>query len=66
MLISQIASLAFVAWFAAVQSSAAQPLPQLAGAPPVSITHSNHQWIIAGKKNTFLLNDRDLSTIIHA
>jgi hypothetical protein len=34
------------------------------GAPPVSISHANGKWIIAGQKNKVLLDEKDLAVSI--
>src|SRR5690242_11396541 len=43
----------------------AQTLPRAEwGAPPVSISHSNAKWMIAGQKNKMVLDEKDLGISI--
>jgi len=43
----------------------AQTLPRADwGAPPVSISHSNGKWLIAGQKNKVLVDEKDLGITI--
>ena len=56
---------ALMAW--CVWPCAGQQLsPTEWGAPPVKVTHSAGTWTIAGKKNTVVLNEKDLSFTVQA
>lgn len=38
-----------------------QVAPEEWGAPPVHVSHAAGKWTIAGKKNTAVLDEKDLS-----
>jgi hypothetical protein len=46
--------------------SVPEPLPEEAGTPSVTVSHTNGKWTVAGKKNTVVLNEADLGIDIHA
>jgi hypothetical protein len=59
--LTPIAFLAFSGW-----PSAAQVTPEEWGAPPVGISHAAGKWTIAGKKNTAVLDEKDLSLTVQS
>ena len=64
------ATLLLLAAFLVPLEGAPRPAQTLArqdwGAPAVSVTHQGGAWTIAGRRNTVVLSDRDLSLVIHA
>jgi hypothetical protein len=46
--------------------SSPPPTPAEWGAPPVEVTHTGTNWVIAGRKQRVTLNETDLSTTIQA
>ncbi|TAK94081.1 MAG: hypothetical protein EPO07_17255 [Verrucomicrobia bacterium] len=61
----------FLTLLAISGSALAQPAAQSLtreqwGAPGIEVTHTNDQWIIAGKKRTVILNDADLALEVRA
>src|SRR5262245_21947993 len=65
----QISSCTFAVWFAGIclAPSAELSLPREQwGAPPVTVSHANGQWSIAGRKQTVLLNESNLALEIRA
>lgn len=58
---ASIAFLACLNWLGAGQAS-----PEEWGAPAVTVSHSDGKWAIAGKKNTVVLDESDLSVAVHA
>ncbi len=45
---------------------AAQRSPEEWGAPPVRVSHASGKWTIAGRKQTAVLDEADLSIVVQA
>jgi len=60
-LLPPIAFLAFSGW-----PSIAQVTPEEWGAPPAKVSRAAGKWTIAGKKNTAVLDEKDLSLTVQA
>ncbi len=67
MLKHQFSLLGPIAFFAFLSLPCAGQLsPADWGAPPVAVSHANGKWTIAGKKNTVVLDEKDLSFIVNS